>query len=278
MKQGEPLFDMTLSARQNMRAGRRREGIPFLWQRAAEDLSERRLDIARVLHKALFIGPKALYTEWIKILPAEKRPRHIDHISAYDVGATALAPKSYDMVISAFRLHRDNDPLFVLRQLNLTLKPDGVFIGCFFGGESLKSLRRAFYGFDTQKFGAPLPRLHPMINHEQAGGLLGASGFALPVVDIDRVEVSYGRLQTLMHDLRDMGEGNALRARHKTYPGRHFLSRLSGHYDERREDGKFHARFDILWITGWRADPSQPKPLKPGSAQVSLTQVLGDQK
>jgi len=40
-------------------------------------------------------------------------------------------------------------------------------------------------------------------------------------------------------------------------------------------DGRVRATFEIAWLSGWAPHQSQQKPLKPGSAQVRLSDALG---
>ena len=40
-------------------------------------------------------------------------------------------------------------------------------------------------------------------------------------------------------------------------------------------DGRIRATFQIVWFSGWVPHESQQKPLKPGSAEVSLSKILG---
>ena len=39
-------------------------------------------------------------------------------------------------------------------------------------------------------------------------------------------------------------------------------------------DGRVRATLEIIWMSGWAPHESQQKPLKPGSAEVSLAKVL----
>ena len=106
--------------------------------------------------------------------------------------------------------------------------------------------------------------------------LLGRTGLALPVVDTDRLTVSYGELGSLISDLRDLGLTNSLAARDTRYLSRHWLQVLRETYSEHfsRKDGKLMASFEILWLTGWAPHESQQKPLKPGSAKMRLSDAL----
>jgi hypothetical protein len=39
-------------------------------------------------------------------------------------------------------------------------------------------------------------------------------------------------------------------------------------------DKRLRATFEIVWLSGWAPDPSQQKPLKPGSARTRLADAL----
>jgi NADH dehydrogenase [ubiquinone] 1 alpha subcomplex assembly factor 5 len=99
----------------------------------------------------------------------------------------------------------------------------------------------------------------------------------MPVADADRIQITYPDMLALMRDLRGMGETNALSARRRTNLHRATLGRASAIYGERfgLTDGRVVATFEILYLTGWAPDASQPKPLKPGSATRRLADALG---
>jgi hypothetical protein len=81
-----------------------------------------------------------------------------------------------------------------------------------------------------------------------------------------------------MRDLRAMGAASALVERSRKPATRQLFVRAAEIYQERfaDPDGRIRATFNIVWMSGWAPHESQQKPLKPGSAQVSLTKVLGD--
>jgi len=116
----------------------------------------------------------------------------------------------------------------------------------------------------------------PFVDVRDAGGLLQRAGFALPVADADAVTVRYDSLFHLMRDLRAMGATNALTARTRRPVSRRFFLRAAEIYADRFSDadGRIRATFDFTWLSGWAPASSQPKPLRPGSAKVSLASVL----
>jgi NADH dehydrogenase [ubiquinone] 1 alpha subcomplex assembly factor 5 len=109
------------------------------------------------------------------------------------------------------------------------------------------------------------------------GALLQRAGFALPVVDSEKVTVTYKDIFALMADLRGMGENNALAARSRAYAGRQLWREAGNIYREKfaEADGRLHATFEIIFAIGWSPHESQQKPLRPGSAQKSLAEALG---
>ena len=94
------------------------------------------------------------------------------------------------------------------------------------------------------------------------------AGFALPVADSETITVTYPDMLALMRDLRGMGETNALAARRRGGLRRATLARAAVLYAERfgDGDGRIPASFEILFLCGWAPHPSQPQPLRRGSA------------
>ncbi|MER2632515.1 MAG: SAM-dependent methyltransferase, partial [Rhizobiaceae bacterium] len=120
------------------------------------------------------------------------------------------------------------------------------------------------------------PRVAPFTDVRDAGALLQRAGFALPVADIEPVTARYDTMFHLMADLRAMGAANALVARSRRPVGRAFFARAAQIYAERFSDpdGRVRATFSLVWLSGWAPHASQQQPLKPGSAAVSLKDVL----
>jgi len=109
------------------------------------------------------------------------------------------------------------------------------------------------------------------------GGLLQRAGFSLPVADSLRLDVRYGAALDLMRDLRGMGETSVLADRLRRPMRRELLERVGAIYAERfgGADGRVGATFEVVFLTGWAPSADQPKPLRPGSAQVRLAEALG---
>ncbi|NHF73692.1 methyltransferase domain-containing protein [Paracoccus xiamenensis] len=191
-------------------------------------------------------------------------------------------PEGLDLVIHAMALHWAEDPVGQIVQSARALKPDGLFIAACLGGDTLTELRDVLTRAEIETTGGLSPRFLPMGEIRDLGGLLSRAGLALPVADHLPLRLSYRDLFHLASDLRAMGETNALtdRLRHPTR--REIFARAAADYAARHHDAADPARiiatFDMIFLTGWAPDSSQQKPLRPGSAQFSLTDALTPRK
>ncbi|MDX1782156.1 MAG: methyltransferase domain-containing protein [Thalassovita sp.] len=189
----------------------------------------------------------------------------------------ALDPGAHDLVIHAMALHWANDPVGQIIQCRRALKPDGFFTAAMFGGQTLAELRSALAEAEIELTGGLSPRVLPMAEIRDLGGLLQRAGLTLPVADNLALTVSYETPFHLMRDLRAMGETNALdgRLRHPTRPS--VLRRAAEIYRAHHADAddRVSATFELVFLAGWAPDPSQPQPLRPGSATARLAEALG---
>ena len=119
---------------------------------------------------------------------------------------------SLDLVVSALSLHWVNDLPGALVQIRQALTPNGLVLAAMLGGDTLFELREAFLQAEAGREGGVRPHVSPFPDVETLGALLQRTGFALPVVDSDRITVTYESATALMHDLRAMGEANATQA------------------------------------------------------------------
>ncbi len=194
-----------------------------------------------------------------------------------DEDVLALEPAAHDLVIHALALHWANDPVGQLVQCRHALRPDGLFMGFLFGGQTLAELRACLAQAEAEVTGGLSPRVLPMGEIRDLGGLLQRAGFALPVADSFTKRVEYRDPLHLMRDLRAMGEANALHARLRRPTRRAVMVRAIELYTQTHAtpQGRIPATFEIVALTGWAPDASQQKPLRPGSAAQRLADALG---
>ncbi|SLN57637.1 hypothetical protein ROJ8625_02883 [Roseivivax jejudonensis] len=239
----------------------------FLHEHAADDLQDRLSVVNRT-----FTAP-AVVTPFPEVW-ADRMP---DARIVPDAETLDLVPGAHDLVIHALAMHWANDPVGQIIQSRRALKPDGLFLGAAFGGRTLSELRAALGQAEVEVAGGLSPRVAPMGDIRDLGALLQRAGLALPVADGFTMTVRYRDALHLMRDLRAMGEANALTTRPRRPTRRQVLLRAAELYAEgyADTDGFVPATFELVALTGWAPDDSQPQPLRPGSATHSLAEALG---
>lgn len=188
----------------------------------------------------------------------------------------ALEPGAFDLVIHAMALHWANDPVGQLIQCRRALQPDGLLLAALLGGQTLYELRACLAEAESAVTGGISPRVLPMAEIRDLGGLLQRAGLALPVADSFARKVHYRDAFHLMQDLRAMGEGNALNDRLRRPTRRAVFAKMAELYAQAYAvDGdRVAATFDMVFLTGWAPHESQQKPLRPGSAVNRLADAL----
>ncbi|HUK59595.1 MAG TPA: methyltransferase domain-containing protein [Stellaceae bacterium] len=194
---------------------------------------------------------------------------------AAEAEALPFAAGSFDLVASSLALHWVNDLPGALLQLRHALKPDGLLLANLWGGETLSELRQALLEAEAETVGGAGPRVSPFADGRDLGALLQRAGFALPVVDSDRMTVTYADALALMRDLRAMGEANAVIERRKGFSRRATLAAAAARYAALGgAGGRITATFELVTLTAWAPHESQPRPLRPGSAAHRLAAAL----
>jgi SAM-dependent methyltransferase len=271
MSAGPAIFDRAL-LRVRQRRALALNAETFLLDRVATELADRLSAVLRKFEHAADVGTP---TDAVRRALAG-RVGSVDRVEIGDDEVVRLPEASLDLAVSALALQFVNDLPGVLVQVRRALKPDGLLLAAMTGGDSLTELRQAFAEAESEIEGGLSPRVAPFADLRDLGGLMQRAGFALPVIDSDRLTVRYDTVFDLMHDLRRMGATNVLAERRRTPLRRRTLLRAAEIYAGRfaDPDGRLRATFEIVWLSGWAPDPSQQKPLKPGSARTRLADAL----
>lgn len=260
------LIDRPALTRQRRRALAMAEPALFLQDAVADEIQERLTEVNRTFTDvAVVTGFPDLWQARMpgaRILP--------------DTEVLDLAEGAHDLVIHALCLHWADDPVGQLIQCRRALRPDGMLLAVLFGGGTLQELRATLAEAEIAAFGGLSPRVLPMAEIRDLGGLLQRAGFALPVADSQSRDVHYRDILHLMRDLRAMGEGNALSARSRKPLTRALIADAQARYRAAYPAGpdRISARFETIFLTGWAPAPGQQQPLRPGSATQRLADAL----
>lgn len=252
----------------------------FLHQWTLRTIADRMTLVKREFPLALLIGATgaaSFRSEKIGHLVTMDLAENLHSMVQADEELLPFAHASFDAILSCLSLHTVNDLPGALLQIGQTLKPDGFFLGAMLGGETLYELRQVMVEAEDNLHDGISPRVFPFADKPQAGALMQRAGFSLPVIDSEIVTATYENAFALMHDLRLMGEGNAILNRKKTYPGKNYFMEVARLYQEKfaEPDGRIPATFEIIFMLGWAPHESQQKPKARGSATHSLADMLG---
>ncbi|OAN57753.1 class I SAM-dependent methyltransferase [Sphingobium sp. TCM1] len=251
----------------------------FLYRAMLDELLDRLRDVQRDLPEALVIGcPDGSARAALEAMGKRVACADPGFLAARAAGgvqvdedALPFADDSFDLVIACGTLDSVNDLPGALILMRRVLRPDGLMLAAFAGAGSLPRLKAALLAAEGDR---PGQHVHPQVDVRSAGDLLSRAGFAMPVADGDMLTIRYGDVVRLMHDLRGMGASNALATRP---PGltRDVLMRAAGHFSDAADpDGRTAEQIAIVYLSGWKPDPSQAGPARRGSATVSLAAAL----
>jgi len=285
MSNPAPLFDKALlSARLKQR---REQKADFVTKLVIADLGQRLKTITRTFSRALILGPDARHLprtlttkEGAVDFLAMSTLAQFEGSNYIDAENFTPFSREYDLIISLFDIATINDVPGFLHNVRRHLVADGLFMAAFIGGTSLSELRAAWLTADAKHLGGALSRVAPFIDTTDAGALLQRAGFALPVTDIEPFTIRYPSPLALMRELKSFAAANPLknRGQHLITPA-HLKSAIAAYQNIAGDkDGRVSASLQIIWMSGWAPHESQQKPLAPGSAQVSLADVLGKKK
>ena len=205
------LFDHRLRAARRDRAARHGAEL-FLYERAFDECMDRLGDIRRRYSRALLIGCPD--PDW-----PQRLAKLADVVDVFDPGALFALRSGgqqiqedhydygedrYDLCIAIGTLDSVNDLPLALQLLRRALRNDAPLIGAIAGGNSLPVLRATMIEAGRAT-GRIVARTHPRIDPSSLAQLLSSGGFAMPVVDVDRVTLRVPSLDVLVRDLRTMG-------------------------------------------------------------------------
>jgi malonyl-CoA O-methyltransferase len=184
---------------------------------------------------------------WWQKLFFGRRQRYV----CADIESLPLAAQSMQMVWSNLALQWCNDLPASFSELHRVLQPEGLLMFSTFGPDTLQELRVAFRGVDGYN------HINRFIDMHDIGDMLVAAGFADPVMEMEKITLTYSDVKDVMQDLRSIGANNATVGRAPGMMGKTRWARILQNYEDLRRDGKLPATFEIIYGHAWRAAPKQ---------------------
>ncbi|MFC4159495.1 malonyl-ACP O-methyltransferase BioC [Chitinimonas lacunae] len=166
-----------------------------------------------------------------------------------DIEALPLASGSLDLVWSSLALQWVNEPDAAFREFHRVLRPEGLLMFSTFGPDTLQELRAAFAGVDNHT------HVNRFIDMHDLGDALSRAGFASPVMDMEKIVLTYEDMRAVMSDLKALGAHNVTLGRRTGLMGKSAWSRAMATYEQLRRDGRLPASYEVVYGHAWKPTP-----------------------
>jgi len=173
------------------------------------------------------------------------------HFLCADAESLPLATQGMDMVWSNLAVQWCNDLPATFGELNRAIKNDGLLMFSTFGPDTLKELRIAFDGVDDYNHVNRFADMHDI------GDMLVAAGFADPVMEMEKITLTYNNVHAVMRDLKSIGAHNATAGRAPGMMGKAKWARITQNYEILRRDSKLPATFEVIYGHAWKVPPKK---------------------
>ncbi len=169
---------------------------------------------------------------------------------------------SVQMVWANMALHMSGEPQSLIAQWHRALAADGFLMFSCLGPDTLRELRGLYAAL-----GWP-PPAHDFTDMHDWGDMLVHAGFAEPVMDMERITLTWDSPERLLSELRELG-ANLHPGRFAGLRGRGWRKQLERELVQRLQgaDGRLALTFEIIY--GHALKP-QPKVRVSAESAVSL--------
>lgn len=173
-----------------------------------------------------------------------------------------LASRSVDMVFSNLTLQWCNDLEATLRECARVLRPGGVLLYSTLGPDTLRELRESWRAADAYN------HVNVFYDMHDIGDAMMRAGLSDPVMDVERLTLTYPDVAKLMAELKLLGARNATQGRPRSLTGKNKLKTMTQAYESFRRDGVLPATYEVIYGHAWGRDTAAPR--KDGATAISL--------
>ena len=180
------------------------------------------------------------------------------HCVCADAERPPFADACCDLIFSNLTLQWCNDLDKVLQALRRLLRPGGLLMFTTLGPDTLKELRESWAAVDRYS------HVNAFLDMHDVGDALVRARFADPVMDVERMTLTYRDAQALMRDLKTLGSHNVTAGRPRALTGKGRLKAVIAAYERHRRDGVLPASYEVVYGHAWAP------AAEPGTARVPL--------
>jgi malonyl-CoA O-methyltransferase len=197
---------------------------------------------------------------------ARKQQRFLKRFGrlASDAHQLSLRSASVDLLVSNLMLQWCADPDRVLSEMARVLKPQGLITFTTLGPDTLRELRTAW--------GDRFVHVHRFIDMHDLGDALLRAGFAEPVMDTERLTVTYRDIDALLRELKGSGSTNVAAGRSHALQSRQAQQRARAQYSANVRDGVLPVTLEVVYGHAWAVE-QRPRKQASDSHKVPVTAI-----
>jgi malonyl-CoA O-methyltransferase len=181
-----------------------------------------------------------------------------------DARRLPFADRSIDVVFANMLLPWIDDPLPLFVEVARVLRKGGLFSFATLGPDSLSILRRAW---ETAAPGSQ--HVNRFSDMHDVGDSLVSAGLVDPVLDVDRLTLSYSSADNLFRDLTAAGGRNSLAAREKSLLGKHRYQSMRSALCDLQADDKINVEMELVYGHCWGSGQSRLR----GEFRIDAAQI-----
>ncbi|MDY0066583.1 MAG: malonyl-ACP O-methyltransferase BioC [Steroidobacteraceae bacterium] len=175
------------------------------------------------------------------------------HRVAADAQRLPLRDASVDLAFSNLALEWCASPDAVFKEVRRTLRPNGLFTFTTLGPDTLKEVREAWRSVDSGV------HIHRFIDMHDLGDALIRARFAEPVMDVERLTITYPDLSALLRELRSGGAANLAHGRRRALTGVHRWRAFERHARAAARDGALPVSVEVVYGHAWAGEVRAPR-------------------
>jgi malonyl-CoA O-methyltransferase len=183
-----------------------------------------------------------------------------------DANRLPFADSSVDVIFSSLLLQWcPLDSTFA--EARRVLKPNGFFGFSTFGPDTLRELRASWAEVDDYH------HVHPFMDMHDVGDALVRAGLVEPVLDVERIQLTYADVIGLMRDLKTIGAHNVTAGRARGLTGKSRLQKMQLAYEAFRRDDRLPATYEIVYGAAWGAEGRRGARAIDGEVRISPSAI-----
>ncbi|MDY6946590.1 MAG: malonyl-ACP O-methyltransferase BioC [Pseudomonadota bacterium] len=188
------------------------------------------------------------------------------HRVAADAHRLPIRDGAAQLVFSNLMLEWCHDPDAAFQEVRRVLQPGGLLTFATLGPDTLRELRDGWRKID------PYPHVHRFIDMHDLGDALVRAGLAEPVMDTERLTVTYSSLDALLKELRACGSSNLADGRRRGLTPKGHLHSLRQLVRPATEQGALPVSVEVVYGHAW-AGELRVRPRAGGEVRVPVSSL-----